>query len=207
MSAMTRSVLPVAYRSPAVPTDYIWRLSVDQYHAMIRTGILTGDDPVELLEGWLVVKMPQNPPHRAAVRLIQQALERIVPGNWYVDTQAPITTAESEPEPDVVVVRGDTRQYLNRHPGPQDLALIVEVADTTVQRDRLLKKRLYALAGIPVYWIANLAECIFEVYTDPSGLDEQPDYRQCRDYGPTDEIPVAIEGVEIGRMAVRELLP
>jgi Uma2 family endonuclease len=174
---------------------------------MIRTGILTEDDPVELLEGWLVIKMPQNPPHRAAVRLIQRALEGRVPSNWYVDTQAPITTAHSEPEPDVVVVRGDTRQYLDRHPGPQDLALVIEVADTTLQRDRLLKKALYALAGIPVYWIVNIPERMCEVYTNPSEPGEQPDYRQRQDYGPMDEVPLVIEGVEIGYIAVQELLP
>lgn len=207
MSARTRIVLPTDEKSPAVPTDYVWRLSVDQYHTMIRTGILTEDDPVELLEGWLVVKMPRNPPQRATVRLIHRALERMVPDNWYVDTQAPITTADSEPEPDVVVVRGETRHYLNRHSGPQDLALIVEVADITLQRDRLIKKCLYASAGIPFYWIANLAERTFEVHTDPSGPAEQPDYHQRRDYGPMDEISLVIEGIEIGRITVRELLP
>jgi Uma2 family endonuclease len=70
-----------------------------------------------------------------------------------------------------------------------------------------LKKRLYALVGIPVYWIANLSENQFEVYTDPSGPAEEPDYRQRQIYGPSDEIPVLIEGVEVGRIPVRELLP
>src|SRR5438105_9467158 len=104
-------------RTLAVPTEPIFRLSVDQYHAMIHAGILTDDDPVELLEGWLVAKMPKNPPHRAVTRLIRQVLERLVPAEWYVDSQEPITTDDSEPEPDVVVVRGETRHYLDRHPG------------------------------------------------------------------------------------------
>jgi Uma2 family endonuclease len=207
MAALARSIQPARGGSPGVPTDLIWRLSVDQYHAMISTGILTEDDPVELLEGWLVVKMPQNPPHRVVVKLIQQTLERLVPDNWYVDTQSPITTADSEPEPDVVVVRGDTRQYLDRHPGPQDLALVVEVADATLQRDRVLKRRIYALAGIPTYWIANLSESKFEVYSEPSGASVQPDYRQQRDFGPVDQVPLVIDGVEIGRIPVREMLP
>jgi hypothetical protein len=71
---------------------------------MIRAGILTDDDPVELLEGWLVPKMPKNPPHRITTRLTREALVGILPTGWYVDTQEPITTADSEPEPDVVVV-------------------------------------------------------------------------------------------------------
>ena len=207
MSAMMRSNLPVLDRSPAVSIDDIWRLRVDQYHAMIRTGILTEDDPVELLKGWLVVKMPQNPPHRVAVRLTYRALESIVPTDWYIDTQAPITTADSEPEPDIVVVRGDPRQYLDHHPTSQDLALVVEVADTSLQRDRDFKRRLYAAARIPVYWILNLPESRCEAYSEPSGPGDEPDYHERQNYGPTEEIPLMIEGVEAGRIAVRDLLP
>jgi Uma2 family endonuclease len=169
MSATTPSVSAVSEQSTAVPADVIWRFSVDQYHAMIRAGILTEDDPVELLEGWLVTKMPKNPRHSVATRLIRQALEGLLPPGWYVDTQEPLTTADSEPEPDVVVVCGDRRQYLDHHPGPQDVALVVEVADSTLQRDRSLKKRLYAAAGIPAYWIVNLLDSQFEVYTDWKG--------------------------------------
>jgi Uma2 family endonuclease len=174
---------------------------------MIRTGILTDDDPVELLEGWLVYKMPKNPPHRVATRLLRQALESLGLVGWYVDAQGPITTADSEPEPDAVVVRGDTRQYLDRHPGPPDVALIVEVADTTLARDRTSKKRLYAVALIPVYWIVNLPEKQVEVYSDPTGPGDQPNYRSRQVFGPADEVPVVVEGREVGRLAVRELLP
>ncbi|HLG16989.1 MAG TPA: Uma2 family endonuclease [Blastocatellia bacterium] len=138
------------------PDDLIWRLSVEQYHDMIRAGILTPDDPVEMLAGWLVYKMPKNPPHRIATKLALQALEAVVPAGCYVDSQEPITLDDSEPEPDVMVVRGDTRQYRERHPGVDDVVLIVEIADTTIERDRGVKKAVYARAGIPVYWIVNL---------------------------------------------------
>jgi hypothetical protein len=207
MSAMMRPDLPMLRKSAALSIDDIWRLRVDQYHSMIRTGILTEDDPVELLEGWLVVKMPQNPPYRVAIRHTYKALEAIVPTNWYIDTQAPITTADSEPEPDLVVVRGDPRHYLDRHPTPEDLALVVEVADTSIQRDQAYKRRLYAAARIPVYWILNLPESRCEAYTDPSGPGDEPDYHQRQNYGPTEEIPLMIEGVEVGRLAVHALLP
>ena len=207
MSVTTPSVSAVSEQPVAVSTDVIWRFSVDQYHAMIRAGILTEDDPVELLEGWLVTKMPKNPPHSVVTQLTREALARILPSGWYVDAQEPITTADSEPEPDVMVVRGETRHYLDRHPGPQDVALVIEVADSTLQRDRSLKKRLYAAAGIPVYWIVNLPDSQIEVYTEPSGPGEQLDYRQWQNYGPADTIPVVTEGREVGRLAVRDLLP
>lgn len=190
-----------------MPADPVWRLSVDQYHAMIRAGILTDDDPVELLEGWLVPKMPKNPPHRAATRLARKALEGLVPAGWYVDAQEPITLEDSEPEPDVTIIRGDTRQYLDRHPGAKDLALLVEVSDTTLNRDRGTKKRLYAAATVPVYWIINLEEKQGEIYTDPTGPSAEPDYRQRHDYALAAVVPLVIEGREAGRLAVRDLLP
>ena len=200
-------MIAVLEKSAAVPTDPIWRLSVDQYHAMISTGILTTDDPVELLEGWLIPNMPKNPLHRATTRLIRQALEQIAPPGWYVDSQEPITTQDSEPEPDVVVVRGDTLQYLDRHPGPEDLALVVEVADATLQRDRTFKKRLYARAHIPVYWLVNLPECRLEIYTEPRESMGSWDYLQKEDYETKHEAPLLIDGAEVGRVFVAEILP
>ena len=194
-------------RSVAVPTNPIWRLSVPQYHHMIHTGILTDDDPVELLEGWLVTKMPKNPPHRIATRLTREAIARILPAGWYVDSQEPITLADSEPEPDVVIVHGATQQYLDRHPSPRDVGLVIEVSDATLLRDRTLKQRLYATAGIPIYWIINLPERQVEVYTAPSGPAEEPGYQQRQDFGLEDETPLVIGGVEAGRLAVRDLIP
>lgn len=190
-----------------VPTEQIWRFSVAQYHQMIRLGIFTDDDPVELLEGWIIQKMPKNPPHRAATKLTRNALEAIVPSGWYVDAQEPITLEDSEPEPDVVIVRGNTRDYLDRHPGSQDLALVVEISDSTLERDRTSKKRLYARAGIPVYWIVNLCEQQIEVYTKPINSAQELTYQQQQNYSLLDEISVSIEGREIGRLTVQDLLP
>ena len=130
-----------------------------------------------------------------------------MPQGWYVDAQEPITLDDSEPVPDVVVVRGNTRDYLERHPGSQDLALIVEIADSTLERDRTSKKRLYARAGIPVYWIVNLPEQKLEVYTEPINLVQEPTYQQCQDYSLSDEVAVVIEGQEVGGLTVQDLLP
>lgn len=191
----------------AIPNDLIFRLSIEQYHAIIQVGILTDEDSVELLEGWLVFKRPKNSPHRATTRLVRTALENILPRGWYVDSQEPITLSNSEPEPDIVVVRGDTRQYLDRHPGAEDIALIIEVSDTTLQRDRTVKKRIYARAGISIYWIVNLVEEQVEVYSQPIVEVEQPDYSQRLDFGRSAVIPIIIEGIEIGAIAVDALLP
>jgi Uma2 family endonuclease len=192
---------------PAVPTEPIWRLSVEDYHTMLRTGVLQDGDPVELLEGWLVAKMTKHPPHTTSTQLLRDLLARLLPTGYYVNDQEPITTGDSEPEPDVSVIRGERRQYLQRHPGPRDVALLVEVADTTLARDRGIKKRIYARAGIANYWILNLTERKLEVYTGPSGPAQSPDYAQQQDYGPSDEVRLFLDGREIARLPVRELLP
>ncbi len=192
---------------PAIPEDLIWRLSINQYHDMIRAGILTDDDPVELLEGWLVFKMPKNPPHRVATRMFRQALEKRVKPGWYVDSQEPITLESSEPEPDGTVVRGESRDYLNRHPNGGEIGLIAEIADTNLERDRGLKKNLYARARLPVYWIVNLVDRQTEVYTDPGGNLEEADYATRTDYRPGDNVPLFLDGVHMADIPVGELLP
>jgi Uma2 family endonuclease len=196
-----------AQPSADVPTVPIYRLSVDQYHAMARAGILTEDDRVELLRGWLVAKMTQNPPHRVATGLLRDALGQLPLKGWHVSSQEAITLADSEPEPDGALVRGARRDYLGQHPGPQDIALVVEVAEASLSQDRGWKKEMYAEANIPVYWIVNLVDNQVEVYTDPTGPAPAPDYRRRQDYSPADQVPVVVEGREVGRVAVRDLLP
>jgi Uma2 family endonuclease len=191
-------------RQVAIPSGY--RFSVDQYHRMIQTGVLTENDRVELLEGWVVEKMTQNPPHASAVMRLDRRLTRLLAEEWLVRVQSPIVTADIQPEPDVAVVRGPEETYARRHPGRQDVALVVEVADTSVEEDRGLKRRLYARARLPVYWIVNLVETTVEVSTLPRG-GRAPAYRQVQVYQPADDVPVVIGGEVVGHIPAGELLP
>ncbi|MEM6351475.1 MAG: Uma2 family endonuclease [Cyanobacteria bacterium P01_D01_bin.14] len=197
--------MPVIQPRADIPEDLIWRMGVEQYHAMVNAGILTDDDPVELLEGWLVYKMPKKPSHRVTTRLVRTALEALVPMGWYVDSQEPITLADSEPEPDVVVVRGSTRQYLDRHPGPKDVGIVIEVSDTTLQRDRETKLRAYARSGIPIYWIVNLVEQQIEIYSQPD--TERAAYRHQDNYALGDTFPVGLERSVLGEISVSSIFP
>ncbi|MBO1346545.1 MAG: Uma2 family endonuclease [Hormoscilla sp. GUM202] len=207
MSVSTKTDRQIKSQPLAVPTEPVWRLTVEQYHQMIRSGILSDDDAIELLSGWLIPKMPKNPQHRAATKLTRNALEAIAPDGWYVDSQEPITLDDSELEPDIAIVRGDTRDYLDRHPGARDLSLVVEVADSTRERDRTLKQRLYGRAGIPVYWIVNLVERQLEVYSQPVELPSGPLYQQRQDYSLSDAVEVAIGDRTAGSLRVRDLFP
>src|SRR5262249_14805000 len=155
---------------PSVPTpdegDIYFHLTVEQYHQMIKSGILTEDDPVELLEGLLVQKMPKNPPHQFSRHRLFRWLNKSIPEGWLAWTENPVTTAESEPEPDISVIRGNDELFRDRHPRPEETALLIEVADSSVYRDRGRKKRIYARAKIPAYWIVNLVDKVVEVYTE-----------------------------------------
>jgi Uma2 family endonuclease len=183
------------------------RLSVDRYHALIRAGILTEDAKVELLEGDLVERRRKTPLHRFATSMTRHLLDEFVIEGWFVESHGAMTTLDSEPEPDVMVIRGDIRDYPGRHPSPDEVSLVVEVADATLRRDRGRKKRVYARAAVPVYWIVNLVDRQVEVYADPTGPGEKPDYRQRADYAPGAAVPVVIAGQEVARLAVADLLP
>ncbi len=142
--------------NPLQPPPFpVRRFTVDEYHRMIQVGLLTEDDRVELLEGWIVPKMPRNPPHDATVEIADETLRPHLPPGWSLRVQSAITLPDSEPEPDVAVVRGGARDYLSRHPGPADVGLLIEVSESSLNRDRDEKGRLFAQAGIPHYWIIN----------------------------------------------------
>lgn len=156
-------------KTPLYVSEPVFPLSVEQYHSMIDAGTLGEDDPVELIEGALVFKMPKNPPHEASLGQIQDLFpSRLLPG-WLLRLQAPITLSDSEPEPDATIVRGQRGDYRKRHPHADEVALVIEVANTTLPRDRGMKLRTYARAGVATYWIVNLVDRHIEVYTNPDG--------------------------------------
>jgi Uma2 family endonuclease len=138
-----------------------------EYERLIDHGFLGEDEPIELLDGLLLVKEPQHSPHRTAVLLVAKALERAFGGGWFVQTQSPIILDDrSEPEPDVCVVRGSPRDYVDSHPTRP--ALIVEVAQSGLRRARGRKAAGYARARIADYWIVNLVDRVLEVHREPA---------------------------------------
>lgn len=183
------------------------RFSVPEYHKLIEIGVLTENDRLELLEGYLVNKMSRNPPHDAAIQLLQDALLGLLPAGWRLRIQSAITLADSEPEPDLAVVRGNARTYTQRHPGPADAGIVIEVSESTLDGDRIDKGRIYARAGIAVYWIVNLVERQVEVYTQPSGPGASPSYGQTSIHKESDAVPLVLDNVTAGMLNVRDLLP
>src|SRR5579871_749967 len=180
------------------------RFTVDEYHLMIRAGMFAGNERVELLEGWIVPKMARNSLHDGTILATGGVLNRCLPPGWCVRIQLGLTTGDSEPEPDLAIVRGTERSYFHRQATPADLGIVIEVADTSLSSDRNFKGRIYARASIGEYWIINVVDRQVEVYTDPAGDVPDPEYRQRRDYGPADELPFCLAGQELARLRVAD---
>jgi hypothetical protein len=188
------------------PPGPVRRFTVAEYHKLIGSGFFAHDERFELLEGWIVPKMTRNPPHEVAIELANDAIRAVLPAGWRARIQSAITTADSEPEPDLAVVRGAARDHLQHHPGPADIALVVEVADSTLPDDRRWKGRLYARAGIVCYWIINLVDGCVEVYDDPTGPEAEPRYRRMRSFGAGEAVELSLGGRNTA-ITVADLLP
>jgi len=185
----------------------IARFSVARYQRMIETGVLTPDDKVELLENYVVLKMPRNPPHDSTIQRMLRPLLRPIPTGWDLRIQSAITLSDSEPEPDFAIVRGSAADYEKRHPGPADIGQLIEVAESSLLRDQRDKTRIYARADIPVYWIVNLVDNRIEAYSQPTMVTGQPAYGSFQVYQPGDNVPIVLDGNAVGSVAVTDLIP
>jgi Uma2 family endonuclease len=183
------------------------RFTVDEYHKLIEVGILTENDRLELIDGYLVEKMPHDPIHDGTLQKVNRRLLRILPAGWEARVQMAITLSRSEPEPDMAVVREASDGYMSRHPGASDFGLVIEVSNTSLDSDRDDKIPMYARDGIPVYWIVNVVDRQVEVYEQPTGASPSPTYGAQRIYKPGDSVPVVLGGVNAGTVAVVDLLP
>lgn len=192
---------------PGLPFRAARPLTVDEYHGLLRIGALSSGAPYEFLEGWLIPKMSRNPAHDLSLSLVNNVVSRVLPPEWFARVQSAITTADSEPEPDLAVVLSPERRYADHHPGPAEIGLVVEVADSPLPEDRSIKSRIYSRAGITEYWIVNLQDRKVEVYTRPSGETDDPDYRTERVYAEGSSVPLTLNGSAVGSVNVSDVLP
>jgi len=146
------------------------RFTADDYQRMGRVGILSEDDRVELIAGEIVAMTPIGPRHNAAVNRATRAMMAAVGDKAIVQVQGSVRLdLYHEPQPDLVLLRPQADDYASGLPGPKDILLIVEVADSSSDYDRNVKSRVYAEAGIGEYWLADLAENAVFVYSGPQG--------------------------------------
>ena len=212
MSALLTAPPPAPAAPPPAQPYYLSRVgrrtfTLAEYHRMIETGVLKSGEPYELLEGHLVQKMSRGTPHDSAVQVLNKRFVRMAPVGWEPRCQCAVTLPPgSEPEPDLCFARGDETTYRDHHPGPTEIGLLVEVADSSLLDDRHDKGRIYARAGVPVYWVVNVADKVIEVYTRPCGPAAAQAFADRADYAPGSAVPVVLDGVTVGTVAVAEVV-
>ncbi len=168
---MASVVSPLTTRHPRdaySASDFVrHRFSVQQYRDMIEHGIFAEDEPIELICGEVVRKMPIGNAHAAMVKQLNRLFSLQIPPDLLVSIQDPIATADSEPEPDVALLNYCDDYYASRRPLAKDVRLLIEVSDSSLVFDREIKGAVYAAAGIVEYWIVNLNNSTVEIYLDP----------------------------------------
>ncbi len=156
-------------------TRYKW--TVADYHQLVETGLLEGK-PVELLEGELIEMSPEGIPHSYTNRSVADYLRTLLAGLAFISEAHPITLDNSEPEPDIAIVRLPKEIYKQHHPYPEDIYWLVEIANRTLDQDLNEKTITYARNGIAEYWVIDLPNRKLWVFTQP----EKQGYSQTQEF-------------------------
>lgn len=196
-----------------VTSDRLFRITSDLYHAMAEHGLFKKEDRLVLLDGFLVKKMTKGLKHILAVQNVVDVMNQLSPEGAYARQEQPVAFAngpggtDSEPEPDVVLVRGTKHTYADRLPGPNDIVLAIEVADTSLRADREGLGR-YAWFGVPCVWIVNLVNGTVEVYDRPMGVGTgDARYGHSEVKGAGEAVEIVADGRALGRVAVSDIIP
>jgi hypothetical protein len=145
------------------------RFNVEDYYRMAETGVLRPDVRVELLDGEIIDMSPIGPSHGSALKYLLKCFSREDSDRWLLSIQDPIRLDDqSEPQPDLMLTRSSEGYYNVKHPTAEDVFLLVEVSDSTLEFDRSKKIPAYGRAGVPEVWIVNLVERTLEVYREPN---------------------------------------
>jgi Uma2 family endonuclease len=176
-------------------------MDIDEFE---RVADLLKAERVELIDGFIVERGAMVPPHVLSSEKLRRKLDRLLPDGWFVREGKPLQVHRTyEPLPDFAVVEGDPDTFENRHPAPADVAIVIEISDSTLTKDRGEKRVNYARGGISVYWIVNLIDRQVEVYAGPNS----DSYSSCINFKIGQSVPVVIDGVDVGQIAVAEILP
>lgn len=173
--------------------------TVAEYYAMLDAGILHEDDRLELIEGEIVEMSPINFAHAGLVTHLIAFLGDRLGKQAALSPQNPLDLGNSQPQPDIVVLKPPAQRYLKTHPKPEDVLWVIEVSDSTLSYDRTVKVPLYARHSIPEVWIINVTEQCIEQFSDPA----RKGYRHHRQWWVGDEFQAGALGV---RFQVHEIL-
>jgi hypothetical protein len=214
----SRDLATIQLRELADEAAILYPFTVDQYHQMIEQEILAEGEPFELINGQLIHKdrsatgedpMTVGHEHVLVVKRLARLSPRFERHGCHMQTQQPISIVpHDEPEPDGAVIVGSEEDYQGRLPGPKEVLCVIEVADSSLQRDRTIKLRLYAGAGIACYLIINLLNRLVEVYTQPTSARGQlPRYGKPEILRAGDTLKIPGPRGKLVSVPVQKLLP
>jgi Uma2 family endonuclease len=179
----------VTTKRAAITTPVKYRLTVEQYYKMTEVGILGIEQRTELIEGEIIEMSPIGAKHAGTINRLNRVLSPRISDQAIISIQNSIRLNDSsEPQPDLAILHLRDDCYTESIPTPDDIFLLIEVSDSTLKYDREVKIPLYAKAGIPEVWIANIEEQVFEVYRSPS----QDGYKQIQNYGKGEVIQIEL---------------
>ncbi len=149
------------------------KFTVEEYHRLVDVGFFTENERIELIRGEIIEMSPKRTPHSVCNSCLWRELYDLIGRQAIIRIQEPIIiSSTSEPEPDIVIAKKKDDDYLSSHPVPEDIILIIEIADSSLQFDQETKLSLYAEAGINHYWICNLVDNNLEVYQNSFKSDK-----------------------------------
>jgi Uma2 family endonuclease len=184
-----------------------YRISVRHFERMIEAGVLPEQPRLELFGGVLCRKRTKNDAHDFTVGGLGAMFNRLLEPAWFAREEKSVVLGGFwRPEPDIAVVRRPRERYRDRAPRAGEIGLLVEVSDVTYTKDRGVKWRRYAAAGVGAYWIVNLPLRRIEVYSRPTGRGQAAVYQDVRFHEADSKIPLILDGREMGRITVKELL-
>jgi Uma2 family endonuclease len=167
---ITRSQNILEKQSTAAPAIKLKYWTVQEYHRMAELGILAVSERTELIAGQITIMVAKGTPHVLTLRILTNEIEALLSNQpVFISTQDPIyIDNSSEPEPDLAIVRGTAFDYVDQHPQPKDICLIVEVADSTLKYDCEVKDKIYAKANITDYWVIDIPHRQVHIFRDPT---------------------------------------
>jgi Putative restriction endonuclease len=190
------STIATKQAEPSLPSI---RMTVEEFE---KTDFYN-DKRLELLDGYIVRRGEMNPPHAVITGRLRRRINRMLPADWCTREDKPVQIPPLyEPLPDIAIVRGEDEKYIDHHPGPADIAALIEVSDATLSKDQGKKLAAYALNGIAVYWIVNLVDHQVELYTEPNA----DAYGSKLVFTVGQSVPVIIDGAVVGHLAVSDIL-
>jgi Uma2 family endonuclease len=200
----------VTIEERALPEFPPHQMTIERYQRMVEAGVYGKDDRTFLWNGKLVEHLPKSLSSEFASMSLLERLIKIVPDGWHVGYRLSLAVGlDSMPEPDLLVVRGEPEDFLHRSRKSPDVAILIEISDSGLSQDLnvLVKQPAYAADAVPVYWIVDLPNRSVMIFSGPSGPTEKPSYKWDGWHGPDDVIAINLDGREVGRISVKEILP